>query len=124
MKDLYVGHGSGIVMLDEALGRPGEHLAVEDILGEDVVVPVLSALVGQSLKLTDADRKVGCLPDQIKACAKREGAKLPDGWKASAAMTLVSVWAAKKTTLPASILDAAARLFSAINERFPISSRS
>jgi predicted ATPase len=118
MKEMYVGHESGIVMLDEALGRSGEEVEVEDILGEAIVLPAVKAVIGKSLSLTDADRKAGSLPNQIKAAAKRKDVELPDGWKASVAIELVSSWAEHKTTLSKSVLDAAARLFTVIEERF------
>jgi predicted ATPase len=118
MKEMYVGHESGIVMLDEALGRSGEEVEVEDILGEAIVLPAVKAVIGKSLSLTDADRKAGSLPNQIKAAAKRKDVELPDGWKASVAIELISSWAEHKTTLSKSVLDAAARLFTVIEERF------
>src|SRR5258707_10329943 len=118
MKEMYVGYESGIVMLDEALGRSGEEVEVEDILGEAIVLPAVKAVIGKSLSLTDADRKAGSLPNQIKAAAKRKDVELPDGWKASVAIELVSSWAEHKTTLSKSVLDAAARLFTVIEERF------
>jgi predicted ATPase len=118
MKEMYVGYESGIVMLDEALGRSGEEVEVEDILGEAIVLPAVKAVIGKSLSLTDADRKAGSLPNQIKAAAKRKDVELPDGWKASVAIELISSWAEHKTTLSKSVLDAAARLFTVIEERF------
>jgi len=36
MKELYAGHDSSIVMLDEVLGRPGDEVEIEDILGEEL----------------------------------------------------------------------------------------
>jgi hypothetical protein len=118
MKELYVGHESGIVMLNEAVGYSEEETEVEDILGEAIVLPAVRAVIGKSLSLTSGDRKAGGLPSQIKAAAQRSGVELPDGWKAAVAIELVSSWAEQKTVLPASVLDGAARLFSLIDERF------
>jgi len=87
-------------------------------LGEDIVVVAVNALIGKSLKLNDTDRKVGSLPNRIKAAADRKSIKLPDGWKASVAIQLVSTWAETRAVLPAPVLDAAAVLFGAIRELF------
>ncbi len=118
MKELYLEHGSAILMLDEALGRDGEEVEIEDILGEEIMMPVVNALLGISLELNDADRKAGSLPSQIKAASERQSIELPDGWKASVAIQLVSAWAEKRTVLPNSVLDAASLLFDAIRKRF------
>ena len=58
-------------------------LEVEDIFGEDIILPAVKAVVGKSIKLTEADRNAVRLPSAIKAAAKRLGVELPDGWKAS-----------------------------------------
>lgn len=118
MKDLYSTHGSAILMLDDALDLNGNDVEIEDILGEDIVVVAVNALIGKSLKLNDTDRKAGSLPKRIKAAADRKSIDLPDGWKASVAIQLVSTWAETKAVLPAPVLEAAALLFGAIRERF------
>lgn len=118
MKELYVGHESAILMLDNVLDRSGEPVEIEDILGEEIMISAVNALLGKPLKLNDDDRKAGSLPSQIKAAAKRRSIELPDGWKASVAIQLVSAWAVSSTALPAPVLDRAAALFGAIRERF------
>jgi hypothetical protein len=118
MKELYAGHETGIIMLDEVLGRPGDEVEIEDIIGEAIILPAVNAIIGKRLTLTEEDRKAGSVPSQIDAAAAREGIELPDGWKALIAAELVSSWAEQKTELPASVIDAAARLFSVIGERF------
>jgi len=65
-----------------------------------------------------ADRAAGSLPSQIKAWAVRRNVELPDGWKASVAIFLVSQWAEQATRLPDEVLDRASALFAAINEHF------
>ncbi|WP_164516322.1 AAA family ATPase [Minwuia thermotolerans] len=119
IKELYAAHGAAILMLDDTLDRAGTETEVEDILGEDIVLPGVSAVLGQTVKLTTADRAAGSLPSQIKAWAVRRNVELPDGWKASAAIHLVSDWGENATKLPDEVLDRAAALFAAINERFP-----
>lgn len=118
MRELYVEHDSGILMLDEVLGRAGQEVEVEDILGEDIIMPAVQAVVGKTIKLTDADRKAGSLPTAIKAAAKRQGVDLPIGWKASVAIHLVSEWAETQTQLPDAVLQHADTLFACITERF------
>ncbi len=118
IKELYVDHLPAILMLDEALNRAGAETEVEDILGEAIFLPAVNAVLGQKLKLTAADRGAGSLPSQIKAAAKREKVELPEGWKASVSLHLVSSWAEQKTTLTDDVLDRAAMLFSAAQKRF------
>ncbi|MCY4259334.1 MAG: AAA family ATPase, partial [Rhodobacteraceae bacterium] len=59
MKELYAGHDSSILMLDDVLGRSGQEVEVEDILGEDIIMPGVEAVVGKAIELTDAERRVG-----------------------------------------------------------------
>lgn len=118
IKELYAGHLPAILMLNDALGQAGAEVEVEDILGEAIVLPAVNAIFGGAMKLIAADRKGGSLPAHIKAAAKRQNIELPDGWKASAAIHLVSGWAEQKTTLPDDVLDRAATLFAEIQVRF------
>lgn len=118
MKELYAGHDSAVLMLDEVLGRAGQEVEVEDIVGEDILLPAVKAVVGKAIKLTEADREAGSLPSAIKAAAKRQGIELPDGWKASAAIHLVSEWAEKSTRLPDAVLTSAEGLFKEVTARF------
>jgi predicted ATPase len=118
LKELYVGQHGHIVMLDEALDRPGSDLEVEDIMGEAVILPALNTILAKPLTITAADRKVGSLPFQIKVAAKRENIDLPDGWKAAVALNLVSLWAQNNIVLPDIVLNTAAKLFAEIQDRF------
>ena len=118
MKELYADHNSGILMLDDVLKRPGQEVEIEDILGEALIMPGLEAVLGKALQFDQGDRSAGSLPSQIKAAAKRQALDLPEGWKASVALHLVASWAEKGTTLADEVLDTAALLFSALDERF------
>ena len=120
MRELYAGHDGGILMLDDVLGRTGQEVEVEDLLGEDIILPAVKVVVGKAIKLTEADRKAGSLPTAIKVAAKRQGVDLPDGWKASVAIHLVSEWAETRIQLPDAVLSRAERLFSCITERFTV----
>jgi len=120
MKELYSSHGSAILMLDEALGRNEENVEIEDILGEEIIMEAVNLTISKKLKLTATDRSKGSLPKQIKAAANRQSIELPDGWKASVAIHIVTGLAEAKVVLPVAVLDAASGLFSAICDRFKI----
>jgi hypothetical protein len=118
IKELYAAHATAILMLDDALGQAGTETEIEDILGEEILLPGVSSVIGHNVKLAAADRAKGSLPSQIKSWASRRNVQLPDGWKASSAIHLVTQWAEQGTQLPDDVLERAARLFAAINERF------
>lgn len=118
LKELYLGQDSHIVMLDDALAQPGSSVAIEDILSEAIILPALNPLLPKPLSLVAADRQAGSLPDQIKAAAKRLGVDLPEGWKATVSLQLVSSWAQQGMTVPDTALDAASKLFSTMRARF------
>lgn len=118
LKELYVEHGNHIVMLDDAIGRSGATVEIEDILGEDTVVSALNALLPKPLSLTSGDSQAGSLPDQIKAAARRQSESLPEGWKTAVALRLVSSWAQNAVQLPDAVLSRASQLFGVLNSRF------
>ena len=120
MKELYVGHDSNVLMLDDVLNRAGQEVEIEDILGEEILLAGFDAAFGNDvpLELDLADRSAGSLPSQIKAAASRQSMELPKGWKASVALRLVSSWAENGTTLKGEILDKAALLFAQMTNRF------
>jgi len=118
MKELYAAHAMAIIMLDDVLGRVGSETEIEDVVGEQTFLSGVGAIVGQQIGLTGADRVGGSLPSQIKHWAQRCEIELPDGWKATTAMHLVSNWAERGTRLPDDVLDRSARLFAVIREHF------
>jgi hypothetical protein len=118
LKELYAGHGSHIVMLDDAIGQSSTTVEIEDILGADILVPALNAMLPNPLSLTSGDCKAGSLPDQIKASANRQSERLPEGWKTAVALHLVSSWAQNGVRLPDAVLSLASQLFGALNSRF------
>ena len=119
MKELYVGHDSNVLMLDDVLNRAGQEVEIEDILGEEILLAGFNAALGNDvpLELDPADSSAGSLPSQIKAAASRQSMELPKGWKAYVALHLVSSWAENGTTLKDDILDKAALLFTEMNKR-------
>lgn len=118
MKELYAEHDNGILMLDDALGRSGQEVEVEDIFGENIIMPAVEVVVGKAIDLTEADRRASSLPDAIKVAAKRQDIDLPVGWKASVAIHLVSEWADRRVQLPDAVLTRAELLFDSIGQRF------
>lgn len=118
LKELYLAHGSAILMLDDALGRSGDEVEIEDILGESIIMEAVKAVINKQLVLNDDDRKKGSLPTQIKSSAIRQSVELPDGWKAAVATRIVSDIAEGKMTFDTNILDVASSLFSTIRMRF------
>lgn len=120
LKELYLAHGSAILMLDDALGRSGDEVEIEDILGESIIMDAIKSVINKQLVLNDDDRKKGSLPKQIKSSATRKSIELPDGWKAAVAAKIVSDIAEGKITFDTNILDSASSLFSNISKRFEI----
>ena len=118
LRELYAGHDSRIILLDEAVGRTGEELEIEDIIGEEIVSEGVSRILGTPFELGDQDHPVGGVVNRIQAAAKMKGIDLGNGWKARAALELVGTWAENKTTLPDELLDIAEQLFLAINRSF------
>lgn len=118
LKELYLGKDSHIVMLDDALGQSGSTVEIEDILGEAIILPALNLLLPEPLSLAAVDRKGGSLPDQIKAAAKRQAVDLPEGWKTTVALSLVSSWAQQSITVPDSVIASAAKLYATLCMRF------
>ncbi|MFL9876717.1 AAA family ATPase [Paraburkholderia megapolitana] len=118
LRELYVGQESHIVMLNDVLGDPKTEFEIEDIIGEAILLPAISAILPKPLSITANDRKAGSLPSQIKSAAKREGIELPDGWKTAVALNLVSSWAQKGDKLPDHVLEAAGKLFAELRSRF------
>jgi predicted ATPase len=118
LKELYLGQDSHIVMLDDALAQSGSTVEIEDILGEAIILPALNPSLPKPLSLAADDRKAGSLPDQIKAAAKRHAVDLPEGWKTTVALHLVSSWAQQGVTVPDPVLEAAAKLYAVLHARF------
>jgi hypothetical protein len=66
-------------MLSDVLGV--SECETEDIRGENVLLPLVSALVGKKIALTKDDRAKGSLVDRIASTVARAGETLPEGWK-------------------------------------------
>ena len=118
MKELYKEHDSGVLMLDEALGRAGQEVEIEDLIGEPYILGALRQVAGVELSVSGKSSRSKSLPDRIMAAATRDKVVLPDGWKMSVAVYIVSSWAEQAVVLDDAILDSAGLLFTAINARF------
>jgi energy-coupling factor transporter ATP-binding protein EcfA2 len=117
LKELYSGHEKAVLMLAEVLGL--QECAMEDLIGEAVLLPVVREVLGHVLSITAADRAAGALVDQIKTSAARQGVTLPDGWKPEVARRIVVAWTTTDpAAMPEDVLDRAENLFHALNERF------
>lgn len=117
MKELYQGHEKAVVMLDEALAGTG--CEIEDILGEEHIVPVMAEILGEPFALGMADRTGSSVVEHIKAAAKRLGIVLPEGWKPEVARRIAVDWSTKGSDrIPAEVLDRASAVFSILSERF------
>lgn len=117
MKELYAGKERAVLMLSDVPGVT--ECETEDILGENVLLPLVSALLGKKIALNKDDRAKGSLVDQMAAAVARSGAALPDGWKPEIARRLAVDWCtAKPESIPVDVLDRAESLFKAMTERF------
>ena len=105
MKELYAGYDSSIIMLDEVIGRPGDEIEIEDIIGEEIVIAGVSRILGTPFELSDQNQSLGGVVNRIQATAEKQGVDLGEAWKARASLELVGTWAENKTTLPAELLD-------------------
>lgn len=118
LKELYAGYESAIILLNDVVKRDYNEVEIEDILGEEIIIPVLNILTNKEFILNDTDRAAGGVTKRIKVSALRQSFALQDGWKASVAIKLVSKWAEERTILPDSILDEASSLFELIYRGF------
>ena len=117
MKELYSEHENAVLMLSDVLNI--EECEIEDVLGEDVLIPAAKSVLGDTFELDDGDRAKGSLVDQIKSAAKRQGIELADGWKSRVAHQLVVAWSKTQSeNMPENMMERAAALFEAINTRF------
>lgn len=117
LKELYIGNERAVLMLSDVLGV--NECQIEDILGEKILLPFVSALIGSEVVLNDDDRSKGSIVDQFVSAVSRLGETLPDGWKPEIARRWAVEWSiSEPEQLPVDVLDRASTLFEAITERF------
>jgi hypothetical protein len=83
MKELYSGNEQAVVMLPVVLHK--DDCEIEDLIGETVILPALSQMLGVEIALADVDRASALLLEQIRTAAVRLEVNLPDGWKSELA---------------------------------------
>lgn len=116
-RNLYSQHRAGVLMLDDVLGRTGEDVDIEDVIGEEGMLLAVSKIVGRTFSLDDQSSS-SRLTMRIKESAGRRQIELPVGWKMSAALIVVSSWVEGAVVPGDSVLNAASRLFAAICDGF------
>lgn len=117
LRELYAGHERGVLLLSDVLGV--EECEVEDIVGDDTILPLLSRMVGTALTIGNNDRISGSLPLQIESAAARAGVSLPPGWRGEVARRVAEGWTTKNPIdVPKEGLERAERLFKALAHRF------
>ena len=117
LKELYAGHENGVLLLSDVLGI--EECEVEDILGDEVILPFLSRIIGSSLTIGNSDRMSGSLPVQSESAATRAGVKLPPGWRGEVARRVAEGWSSRNPLeIPGEVLERAERLFRTVSQRF------
>ena len=117
MKELYAGHEKAVLMLSDVLGQ--EECEVEDVIGEGVILDVLSDIVRVNIALSEDDRTHGSVGAQVKSSARRLNVELPDGWKAEVARRVVVTWSrTEPKDMQSDLLDRAEALFEELAKRF------
>lgn len=115
--ELYAVHEKAVLMLSDVLGQ--EKCEIEDIIAEATIVPILNEITEKNISLRQSDRSQGSLVAQIKIAAERDSIKLPKGWKAEVARTIVVNWStADPKDIPIDVIERAERLFKEILNRF------
>ncbi|MFC0386768.1 AAA family ATPase [Muricoccus vinaceus] len=122
LRDLYKGHESAVLVLDDALG--GEGLEIEDLVGEEVFLAGLNAALGLAITIIPEDREQGSVVKRVAAAARRSGIELPEGWKVTAVLRLVGDWAEKRSPCPQEAMERATKLFEALAARLGSDARA
>jgi hypothetical protein len=114
MKELYSGFEQGVLMLPVVLHK--DDCEIEDLIGEAVLLPTLSEILGTEIELAEVDRASAALVDQIRAAAARLNVNLPEGWRSELARRISLAWATIEP-VPSDVLARASDLFQNINKR-------
>jgi len=120
MKELYAGQEWSVLLLDSIIGQP--ETTIEDLVGEEEILPIFSDVVGKKVKLT-AMKEFSPLAKRIEEWAGKQGVELPFGWKAEVARRLAVEWS-KRTPAEMSkeLLERCSALFAELDARFQQSS--
>lgn len=119
MKELYKGQENAVLMLSDVIGK--EECEIEDIIGEETILPILNNLLENTKiqLIKDDGSEDSSLVDRIKNAARRNNVELPNGWKAEVARQIVTQWSKTNSNdiLP-EILNKAEKLFKELMKRF------
>ena len=118
LRNLYAGHESDILMLDDILHRTGQEVEIEDIIGQKIILESLATILEIDLSLGQEDNLSHSLPKRIKLAAQSQNIDIPEGWKATVALHIVSQLSKDQITLSEGTLNVAATLFETMRNRF------
>jgi hypothetical protein len=116
LRNLYKGHDDFVILLGHVVGIP--ECEIEDVVGEHVLLPAVSRLIGHALSLEAPTAQVNSLVDRIVAAAEKAGVKLPDGWKATIALQVVADWVEGRSKVPDDVMARAVAVFERVNSVF------
>lgn len=119
LRNLFGDRTSAVLMLGNILGIDDRDVEMEDIVGESMILKSLREALGIVIEIDEEDRRGESsrnrsLPQTVKATAERDGIQLPEGWKLSVAIWLVSALAKGDIAIEDSTASRADRLFDAI----------
>ena len=112
---LYTKHKDAVLMIGEVLGQ--DRCEIEDIIGEEEILPALNNIVGVEISLSQDDRGKKSLVERIEKAAACSNTQLPKGWKSEIAQRIVDKWS-ETDNIPKDVLGRAEGLFKEITNRF------
>jgi predicted ATP-dependent endonuclease of OLD family len=116
LKELYAGKEEAVLLLSDVLQL--DECEIEDVIGEQHILPFVADTIGKRIALNKEDRAKGSLPKQLASASARYDHPLPDGWKADVARRLATTWSiTNPDSLPIEVLERAENLFEAIVQR-------
>ena len=116
----YNKHKDAVLMLGKVFEQ--ENYEIEDMIGEELIIPILKNIIGKEIELSKADSDKKSLVDRIEKAAKASSIKL-DGWKHKVAQQFVANWSNTDETMPKDILNRAGKLFEKITKCFDMISQ-
>lgn len=119
LRNLFGDRTGAVLVLGNILGIDDRDVEMEDIVGENLILKSLREALGMVFEIEEEDRRGESsrdrsLPHTIKAATERNGIQLPEGWKLSVAIWIVSALAKGDIAIEDSTASRADRLFDAI----------
>ena len=104
-------------MSSNAIGQ--EECEIEDIVGEETILPVLTDLVGTEVQLDEEAGVQESLVRRIRKAVAQHGVELPEGWKQEVARRIVVAWTTMEPKdIPGDVTRRAEMLFGELTKRF------